>query len=133
MSPSAVLDLGTNTFRLLIFRSNPARKLTRLRVERHTPRMGEGAAESGRISPASCKRGETVLRQYDAILRKERVAEVRAVATGIFRVAKNAGAVLQRLSRALSHPIRVISGKEEGRYTLSGRARSVRPVGLLLL
>ncbi len=82
--------------------------------------MGEGVAESGRISPASRKRGEAVLREYDAILREEGVRDVRAVATGIFRVAENAGEVLRNLSQRLSHPIRLISGAEEGRHTLSG-------------
>ena len=57
MSPSAVLDLGTNTFRLLIFRQNDTQGLTRLRIERRIPRMGEGVAVTGRIASMALERG----------------------------------------------------------------------------
>jgi len=120
MSSSAVLDLGTNTFRLLIFRQDNTQGLTRLRIERRISRMGEGVADTGRICPAALERGRAVLQEYGEILRREGVVRVRAVATGVFRVAENVEEVLRGLSHALVHPIRVISGEEEGAYTLTG-------------
>ncbi|NBR71310.1 MAG: hypothetical protein EBT75_04310 [Proteobacteria bacterium] len=110
----AVLDLGSNTFKLLLAEQSG----TTLHVhhEKAYPvRLGEGVALTRRIRPATCRRA---LRQITLLQRKIRAFhpdQVVAVGTGTLRRAANAKSFLLPASRILGKRISLLSGHEEGR------------------
>lgn len=115
-----VLDLGTNTFRLLIAGRTPHHKLRRDLIERRIVRMGEGFVEKGNLSGAAVVRAQKALEEFSSLLRREGVHQALGVATGVFREAENAAQVIEELSRAFAFPIQRITGIEEGAHTLNG-------------
>ncbi len=106
----AAIDLGTNTFHLLIARWTGDRFEVSHR-ERHFVKVaGEGIATIG-AGPIS--RAETALRSIAEGLRTHPHAAAVAFATAALRTASNGPALRRQWSRLLDVPIEVISGERE--------------------
>jgi exopolyphosphatase/guanosine-5'-triphosphate,3'-diphosphate pyrophosphatase len=119
----AVVDLGSNTFRLVVFQYHPGEGPFRLTDEIREPvRLTAGEASSGRLSDAAIGRAWRTARLFAAYCREARIDEVIALATSAVREAGNRGEALAALSDGL--PVRVISGEEEARYAYLGAVNS---------
>ncbi|HSS71907.1 MAG TPA: Ppx/GppA phosphatase family protein [Casimicrobiaceae bacterium] len=126
----AVVDLGSNSFRLEIGRVE-GDQIYRLDTWRETLRFGAGLDAQGRIRPAAQRAALECLARFRERLTGLHPSAVRAVATNTFRVAKNAREFLAVAERALGFPIDVIGGHEEARLIYLGVAhelpRSIAP------
>jgi len=126
----AVVDLGSNSFRLEIGRVE-GDQIYRLDTWRETLRFGAGLDPQGRIKASAMEAALQCLARFRERLAGLHPSAVRAVATNTFRVAKNAREFLPRAERALGFPIDVIGGHEEARLIYLGVAhelpRSVEP------
>ena len=126
----AVVDLGSNSFRLEIGRVEGS-QIYRLDTWRETLRFGAGLDPQGRIKSSAMKAALECLARFRERLAGLHPSAVRAVATNTFRVAKNAREFLPRAERTLGHPIDVIGGHEEARLIYLGAAhelpRSLEP------
>ena len=126
----AVVDLGSNSFRLEIGRVE-GDQIYRLDTWRETLRFGAGLDAQGRIKAAARKAALECLARFRERLAGLHPSAVRAVATNTFRVAKNAREFLPQAERALGFPIDVIGGHEEARLIYLGVAhelpRSLEP------
>jgi exopolyphosphatase/guanosine-5'-triphosphate,3'-diphosphate pyrophosphatase len=121
----AAIDIGTNTFRLLIaeIHYNPANKgysLKEICSERIITRLGEGIAASGRISDISMQKGLNALEIFSQIISENNVTKTSAVATSALREAQNSQDFISKARLQSSLDIRTISGEEEARLTASG-------------
>jgi exopolyphosphatase/guanosine-5'-triphosphate,3'-diphosphate pyrophosphatase len=124
---AASVDLGTNTFRLLIAEwDGYSERIHILHEERKIVRMGEGLAVLGKMAPQAQKRALKALHQFREVLEALKVGRVRAVATSVFREAGNAKPFLLQASNTLGFPIEIISGEEEARLTLKGALMGLR-------
>jgi exopolyphosphatase/guanosine-5'-triphosphate,3'-diphosphate pyrophosphatase len=126
----AVVDLGSNSFRLEIGRVE-GDQIYRLDTWRETLRFGAGLDPDGRINSSAMKAALECLARFRERLAGLHPSAVRAVATNTFRVAKNAREFLPQAERALGFPIDVIGGHEEARLIYLGVAhelpRSLEP------
>jgi len=123
----AVLDLGSNTFKLLL--AEQSGSTLRIYHEKAYPvRLGEGVAKTGRLQPATCRRALSVLARLQKKIRAFRPEKTVAVATGTLRRARNAKSFLHPASKILRAQIRLLSGHEEGRLiALAARGLSRGP------
>ena len=122
----AVVDLGSNSFRLEIGRIE-GDQIYRQDTWRETLRFGAGLDRHGRIKPAAMRLALACLARFRERLSGVHPAAVRAVATSAFRVASNAREFLPKAERALGSPIDVISGHEEARLIYLGVAHELPP------
>jgi exopolyphosphatase/guanosine-5'-triphosphate,3'-diphosphate pyrophosphatase len=126
----AVVDLGSNSFRLEIGRVE-GDQIYRLDTWRETLRFGAGLDPQGRIKTSAMKAALRCLARFRERLAGLHPSAVRAVATNTFRVAKNAREFLPQAEHALGFPIDVIGGHEEARLIYLGVAhelpRSLEP------
>jgi exopolyphosphatase/guanosine-5'-triphosphate,3'-diphosphate pyrophosphatase len=126
----AVVDLGSNSFRLEIGRVE-GDQIYRLDTWRETLRFGAGLDAQGRIKTAARKAALECLARFRERLAGLHPSAVRAVATNTFRVAKNVREFLPQAERALGFPIDVVGGHEEARLIYLGVAhelpRSLEP------
>src|SRR5438046_6111428 len=120
----AVVDLGSNSFRLEIGRVE-GDQIYRLDTWRETLRFGAGLDPQGRIKSSAMKVALECLSRFRERLAGLHPSAVRAVATNTFRVAKNAREFLPQAERALGFPIDVIAGHEEARLTYLGVAHEL--------
>ena len=115
------LDLGTNNCRLLVARPDGAG----FRVVDAFSRivcLGEGVAQSGRLSDPAIERTIGALRVCASKLKRGGVVRYRAVATEACRRAKNCRAFLDRANGETGLSIEIISPAEEVRLALDGCA-----------
>ena len=114
----AVIDLGSNSFRLVVFMA--ADGWWKRTDEIYEPvRIGEGLAASGRLGERPMERALATLDVFAHFCRAAGLAErlcVDAVATSAIRDAENAAEFLARARELIELPIRVLSREEEARY-----------------
>lgn len=122
--PLAAVDLGSNSFRLLVCsaRGDELEKLVSLK---ETVRLAAGLDKAGKLDDASRQRAISALRTFGETLREYAPVAVHAVATNTLRIASNADEVLTEGARALGYPIEVIPGYEEARLIYLGVAHRV--------
>jgi exopolyphosphatase/guanosine-5'-triphosphate,3'-diphosphate pyrophosphatase len=121
----AVMDLGSNSFRLVVFTA--ARGWWQRTDEIYqVVRIGEGMAATGRLGEEPMRRALATLDVFSHFCRAAGLLEdtgeagrsgaVDAVATSAIRDADNAEAFLAQARERTSLPIRVLSRKQEARY-----------------
>jgi exopolyphosphatase / guanosine-5'-triphosphate,3'-diphosphate pyrophosphatase len=113
----AVIDLGSNSFRLVVFMAGSG--WWRRTDEIYEPvRIGEGLMATGRLGEEPMQRALATLDVFSHFCRAAGLGEgsVDAVATSAIRDAENAGEFLERARACLGLPIRVLSREQEASY-----------------
>lgn len=119
---AAVIDIGTNTVRLLIAKESADGKWLDVAREVEIARLGEGVDASGEINPRAMERTLAILERYRDSILEHSARKVRVVSTSAMRDARNAADFIAMVERRLGLRIEVISGAEEGRLTFTGAA-----------
>jgi len=111
---AAVLDLGSNTFKLLL--AEQSGSTLHIHHEKAYPvRLGQGVALTGKIRPATCLRALRLLTRLQRKILFFHPDKVLAVATGTLRLALNRQSFLLPASRILGRKISLLTGHTEGR------------------
>jgi exopolyphosphatase / guanosine-5'-triphosphate,3'-diphosphate pyrophosphatase len=113
----AVIDLGSNSFRLVVFMA--ASGWWKRIDEIYEPvRIGEGLMATGRLGEQPMQRALATLDVFAHFCRASGLGQdsVDAVATSAIRDAENAEEFLVRARACLGLPIRVLSREQEARY-----------------
>jgi len=127
----AAVDLGSNSFRMLVAQVVKTPSGTQLRpidTLRESVRLAAGLTDNKLLGNDAYQRGITAIRRFGERIRGFDPANVRAVATNTLRVAKNAPHFIQEAQEALGFPIEVIAGVEEARLIYIGAAHEVPAV-----
>lgn len=117
--PTASIDLGTNTARLLIGKVEEGR-IEHLLVRRHITRLGGGFTDERGISREAWDRSLAALVDFADEMRRAGVVRVRAVATSAVRDAVNGADFCAHVVERTGISLEVIDGEEEGLLTLAG-------------
>lgn len=118
----ALVDLGTNSIRLLLVRVSPDLSYSVLSHRKETVRLGEGEYPSMELQPAAMERALIVCKRFTEMAQAQGAEEIIAVATSATRDAKNRTAFLNRLRKEANLDVRVVAGKEEARLIYLGVA-----------
>ena len=119
----AVVDMGSNTFRLVVFRYRPGGGFQLVDEIRHAVRMSEGADATG-LKPAALERAEHTARLFAAFAEASEVDEVVVAATSAARDAANGEEAMRALSADGALHVRVLSAEEEAWYGYLGAVNS---------
>jgi exopolyphosphatase / guanosine-5'-triphosphate,3'-diphosphate pyrophosphatase len=115
----AVVDLGTNTTRLLVADVQDGR-LEELEKETTITRLGQGVDATGRLADEAMDRVRETLDGYRQTIDRLKAEDVIAVATSAMRDADNGPEFRDELNRRYGIDARTISGDEEARLTFLG-------------
>jgi exopolyphosphatase/guanosine-5'-triphosphate,3'-diphosphate pyrophosphatase len=107
----AIIDIGSNTVRLVIY-GGPRRAPTVLFNEKVTARLGKGVGETGRLGAKGMAAAHAALARFALLLKLRGVEDVDTVATAAVRDASNGRAFLDKIT-ALGLAPRLLSGEEE--------------------
>jgi exopolyphosphatase / guanosine-5'-triphosphate,3'-diphosphate pyrophosphatase len=118
----AVVDVGSNTARLVVFRTSPNGFLRAVYEAKESPRLGLGAGPDGSLSREAIDRGLAGLGRFARTLRALGHPRLIGVATSAVRDAPNGAAFVDRIARETGIELRVIDGVEEARYAYLGVA-----------
>lgn len=120
----AVIDLGTNTFHLLI-----AEATGDAWKELYRERIFVNLAENGikTICNSARDRGLEALRHFRGIIRNHEVSDIKAVGTAALRTASNSKQFVRDVQNELGIAIQVIDGQEEAAYINAGVMKALPP------
>ena len=119
----AAIDIGTNTIRLVVAEVEPDGTYRILDEEREPARLGQGLADTGRLSATAVERGLAAIGKMKAIADGFGVSELRALATSAVREAADGRAFCREAQRRHRVKIEVISGDEEAQLAFRSAAR----------
>jgi exopolyphosphatase / guanosine-5'-triphosphate,3'-diphosphate pyrophosphatase len=124
-----VVDLGTNSTRLLIADVDPDRRVTELDRRTQVTRLGDGVDADGRLSDAAIARVFETLAGYRDALDEAGVAPGARVAvlTSAVRDAANCADFTSAVRDRFELDARTISGDEEARLTFLGATHGREP------
>jgi exopolyphosphatase/guanosine-5'-triphosphate,3'-diphosphate pyrophosphatase len=111
----AVIDLGSNSWRLVVFSFAPGTWWKRTDELYETVRIGAGLGASGRLSEEAISRGLETLAVFDRFCKANRLAsdDVHVVATSAIRDAANGAQFLADAERATGMRIEILSAHDE--------------------
>ena len=132
VSKVAALDLGSNSFHLVVARIN-AGSVQILHKVKQKVRLAEGLGSDNILSQEAIDRGLNTLKIIADSLQGFEPDSVRIVATHTLRRAKNARQFIEAARHVLPYPIEVISGVEEARLIYSGVAHTSHADGQQLV
>jgi len=121
----AAIDIGTNSFHMVIVDVNDKGKFEIVDSEKEVIRLSEGSSGDIKIiEEESIQRAISALHKFVGIAKSHK-AEIRAVATSAVRESTNKIDFLKRVYDETGINIEVISGVEEGRLIYFGVLQSV--------
>ena len=118
----AAVDLGSNSFHLIVARLEETGTLSIIDRLREPVRLGGGLKRSGRLGRKAINRALDSLERFGQRVRNLPQGDVRIVGTNTLRVATNAEEFAQEAQQLLGHPIEIVSGREEARLIYLGVA-----------
>ncbi len=114
-----VIDLGTNTFHLLIAEVNDGR-ISVIHRERQAVKIGMGGINQGVIKEDAIGRAIQCLQGFKATLDLEQVVKVQALGTSALRSATNGSIVIHTIKEKTGIEVKLISGEQEAEYIYYG-------------
>ena len=119
MKQVAVIDLGTNTFNLLIARES--KKGHSVIYKNKIPvKLGEGGIQNNILTEAAIERGLSALEQHKLAIDQHGITQVKAIATSAIRSASNSKVFVEKVFKRTGFAIDVISGEKEATYIFNG-------------
>lgn len=115
----ASIDVGTNSFHIIIASVNSRGIFTIHSRDRETVRLGEGSGDMKYISLDAIERGVKALERFAGMAQNAK-ATVRAVGTSAVREALNRNDFIQRVQEKTGIVVEVVSGNEEARLIYLG-------------
>lgn len=120
----AIIDLGTNTFNLLIAEWIEG-KWRRIHSEKEGVALGMGGINQKIITEDALLRAEKTLTHFKTVAQSFGVTEIKAIGTSAIRDAKNQSDFLQRIKQDIGLDILVISGNEEADFIYKGVDKTI--------
>lgn len=121
----AALDLGTNSFHLLVVDAHPDGTFIPLAREKEMLRLGDAVAREGRIPDSDARRAVATVARFRSLAEAAGSDEVVACATSAIREADNGGQVVDRIESEAGVDVRVITGAEEAKLIFDAIRASV--------
>jgi len=131
----AVLDLGTNTFNLLIVDLLPDGSTNKVFNEKLAPKIGLGGINDQIIIPDAFERGLHSLEIQKQIIETYKPNKVFIFGTSALRNAKNANDFVRTVKNELGLEIHIISGEREAELIYHGNKLAFdwgKEIGLIL-
>lgn len=119
----AVIDLGTNTFHLLVAEKTVDLSFKELHRQRFFVKLAEEGIET--IGDAPLARGFHALKTFRAILDELGVKKVKAIGTAALRTATNGPSFIQEVNQKYDIQIELIDGNREAELIYKGVRQAV--------
>lgn len=121
----AALDLGTNSFHLLVADAHADGRFEKISTEKAMIRLGDVVSRHGRITDAALEVAVATVRRFALLAEAAGATEIHACATSAIRSAANGAAVVDRIEAETGVAVEVISGRREAELIFAAVRASV--------
>src|SRR5262245_25533812 len=120
-----VIDIGSNSGRVMVFEREVADHLRLLAGSRAPRRLVHDVDTRGKLTDETMARTTEALRDFQAIAKGARARRIVAVATAAMRDASNGALFARRVEQELGIRIHIIGAEAEARYGFTGAVRGL--------
>lgn len=122
----AVIDIGSNTVRLVIYRMTKLYDFHELQNVKLPVRLYQYLDKEGRLAAEGTNKLIEVIKLFQQVMGHYELDDVIATATAVIRQAANQKAVLQEVATQTGMTLRLLSGEEEASYGQYAIVRSTQ-------
>lgn len=115
----AIIDLGTNTFHLMIAKKT-GESYKIIHRERAAVKLGMGGINDGVILPDALARALKTLIRFKSILQEHHIEKVYSFGTSALRNAANVKEITEAIHNQAGIEVDIISGDQEAKYIYEG-------------
>jgi exopolyphosphatase / guanosine-5'-triphosphate,3'-diphosphate pyrophosphatase len=115
----AIIDMGTNTFHLLIAEKKNGR-YTIVHRERVASKIGANGINNGMITQEGVERAMRALKDFKKVVDSWNVSKATAFGTSALRNAKNGQDLIEKIKSEIGVEAKIISGEEEAELIYKG-------------
>lgn len=109
----AIIDMGTNTFNLLIAETNGSNSFQTIHNSKCFVKLGEGGIDKKYIAPEAWERGLKAIESHMSTISTFNVNKVFAFATSATRDAENGASFVEEILKIHNLKVNVIKGEKE--------------------
>ena len=120
----AVIDLGTNTFNLLVAKADQQGFEVLYNTKKFV-QLGKGGINHQIIQDDAIQRAMETLSAYKIIAQEHHCETIKAIATSAVRNAENGQDFIQKVKREIGIQIEVIDGDQEAAYIYAGAKNAI--------
>ncbi len=125
MSTIAIIDLGTNTFNLLVAKIENGEN-TKILINTKLPvKLGEGGLLNNHITPAAFERGIHAIEQHTLNAKRFYPDKIIAFATSAIRSAINGKDFVKEIKQRFNIDVQIIDGEREAELIYKGVRKAV--------
>ncbi len=124
----AIIDLGTNTFNLMIAEVSPEKTYQIILETKYPAKLGKGGINKKEIVPEAFQRGLTAIETHLNTIQKYNVSEIHCFATSAIRSSANGPEFVAAVKEKFDLDINVIPGDKEAELIFDG-VKQVIPIG----
>ena len=125
MERVAIIDLGSNTSKLILMEYEPGKSYRQVDELRQVVRLAEGMAHASVLRADAMERGLKALATFKAYCDAAGVTDIRATATSAVRSAENGETFLSLIKERTGLTPEIISGEAEATYEAVAVANSL--------
>ncbi len=116
----AIVDLGTNTFHVLIAAKAGNNETNILLTKKIPVKIGEGGINQGYISPQAFERGLEACKAFETLIRDYGANHVKVLGTSAIRNASNSSEFVDSIEAIFNTSIQIIDGDKEAELIYYG-------------
>ncbi len=116
---AAVIDLGTNTFNLLIAEKKNG-KYSEIYRDKRSVKLGKGGLARNMIAQDAYQRAIDAVKDYYSIIQNHKVEKIKVVATSGFRTTENGHQLANEIEAIVNFPVEIIDGNKEAEFIYYG-------------
>jgi exopolyphosphatase / guanosine-5'-triphosphate,3'-diphosphate pyrophosphatase len=116
---AAVIDVGSNSVRLVVYRID-GRAMTPILNEKVMAGLGRGEARTGKLAKDGVDSALKAIRRFGTLIEGLDVKDVYAVGTAAVREAKDGREFAERMESETGIKLRILSGEDEARLSALG-------------
>jgi exopolyphosphatase / guanosine-5'-triphosphate,3'-diphosphate pyrophosphatase len=124
MKDVAIIDMGTNTFHLMLATINNAGFTINSR-EKVPVKIGMGGINQGYITDEGMERAITAMKDFKKTIHDAEIETVLSFGTSALRNARNGEEVIKRIEAETGIKSQIISGLQEARYIYEGARAAI--------
>lgn len=117
---NAVIDLGSNSIRMLIFRRDKNGRLFQVNRSLRYTKLAQDLSRTGKLSADAMQRNLEALEEFQGIARDYDVHHVYLFATSAMRDAQNSAELAEAIKARFGLDVHVINGEQEAAYGFTG-------------
>lgn len=125
MHKVAIIDIGSNSIRLVLFEVYKNHSFRVLDDIKENPRLGEGLFINGTMKKANMDKALETLILFKSLCNHNEVHKILAFGTAAVRTAKNSREFLEQVKELCGFEVTVLSGEDEAKYSFSGAINSL--------